>query len=365
MDDTPFPHYGPLDADQVTGRDDETGDLITRLRDRRPVALLGPRRFGKTSLLRHALWRLDEVEPISTVWVDLYGLTSLSDFAVRLDKALVAARGRLREVLDSIAGGLSVHLGVLGVELRRAATAGPDPVAATHDLLDVLVRAGGRERIVLALDEFADVAEVDGLEALLRTHLQHHYRELGLVFAGSRPSMMRALFGDRGRPFFAQADLVELGPLSPAAVTTLVQDGFRRTGRGAGPVAMRAVGFAGGHPQRSMLLADAAWQQTPEGGEATDETWEVALAAVRRSLDTALAALYDELSGAQGPVLRAVARTGSPFAAAEARFHDLSKSSITKARDTLVHDGHLVRAPDGKVRIVDPLFADWLRRTFP
>jgi uncharacterized protein len=364
VEEAPFPHYGPLEAERVTGREAEAADLIGRLRERRPVALVGPRRFGKTSLLRHALWRLDEVEPTTAVWVDLYGVTSSSDFAVRLDQALVAVRGRLREVLDSIAGGLSVQLGVLGVELRRPG-AGRDPVAAVHGLLDVVVRAAARERVVLALDEFADVADVEGLEALLRSHLQHHYRDLGLVFAGSRPSMMRTIFGDRDRPFFAQADLVEVPPLSQASVTALVHDGFSATGRRAGPVAMRVVAVAQGHPQRSMLLADAAWQRTEEGSEASDEVWEAALAAVRKAVAGSLSALYVELPGAQGPVLRAVARAGSPFAAAEARFHDLSNSSITAARDALLRDGHLTRGDDGKVTIVDPLFADWLRRTFP
>jgi uncharacterized protein len=353
-----------LEADRVTGRNDEAADLVRRLRERRPVALVGPRRFGKTSLLRHALWLLDEVEPTSAVWVDLYGVTSMADFAVRLDQALMSVRGRLREALDSIAGGLSVQLGVLNVELRRAG-AGRDPVAAVHGLLDVLVRAGGRERVVVAFDEFADVADVAGLEGLLRTHLQHHYRRVGLIFAGSRPSMMRNIFGDRDRPFFAQADLVEVPPLSQRAVTDLVHDGFGATGRRAGPVAMRVVAFAQGHPQRSMLLADAAWQRTPEGNEATDETWEAALAGVRRAAAGTLAALFAELPGAQGAVLRAVSRTGSPFAAAEARFHDLSNSSITAARDALLRDGHLTRGDDRKVHIVDPLFADWLRGTFP
>lgn len=364
MDETPFPHYGPLEADRVTGRDEEAADLVGRLLERRPVAVVGPRRFGKTSLLRHALWCLDQVEPTSAVWVDLYGVTSAADFAVRLDQALATVRGRLREHLDSIAGGLSVQLGVLNVELRRA-RGGPDPVAAVHGLLDVVVRAAGRERMVLALDEFADIADVDGLEGLLRSHLQDHYRDLGLVFAGSRPSMMRTIFGHRDRPFFAQADLVEVPTLSQAAITALVHDGFTHTGRQAGPVAMRVVAAAGGHPQRAMLLADAAWQRTPEGDEATDEIWEAALAAVRQATANSLSALYDELPAAQGPVLRAVARTGSPFAAAEARFHDLSNSSITAARDALVRDGHLSRSDDGKVNIVDPLFADWLRRTFP
>lgn len=365
MEESPFPHLGPLEPDRVTGRDAEAAELALHLRERRPVALLGPRRFGKTSLVRHVLWRLDEVEPFAAVWADLYGLTSMADFAVRLDAALTAVRGPVREVIDTIAGGLSVRLGVLGVELRQPRRSAPDPVAAVHALLDVLVRAARRHRVVLALDEFADIAAVEGLDALLRTHLQHHYRHLGLVFAGSRPSMMRTLFRDRGRAFFAQADIVELGPLSGEAVAGLVHDGFARTGRRAGPVALRVVGFAAGHPQRTMLLADAAWRLTPEGAEATEETWASAMAGVRRGAGAELGALYEELPGSQGAVLRAVARTGSPFAAAEARFHDLSKSSITAARDALVRDGHLAHGPDGKVSIVDPILADWLLRTFP
>lgn len=364
MEETPFPHYGPLEPSAVSGREEETHDLLLRLREHRPLALLGPRRFGKTSLLRHGLWRLDQVEPHAVVWVDLYGVSSIADFAVRLDAALVAVRGRVRAVIDRVAGGVSVQLGVLGVELRRSGRSGPDPVAAAHSRLEVLVRSAARDRVVLAIDEFSDVAEVDGLEALLRTHLQHHYRDLGLVFAGSRPSMMRTMFADRGRPFFSQADLVELGPLTPAAVTDIVHDGFAATGRAAGPVALRIVAFGEGHPQRSMLLADAAWRRTQPGAEATEEIWSEALATVRAATEQPLAALYDELSPAQGAVLRAVARTGSAYSAAEARFHDLAKSSITGARDALLRDGHLVRT-DGGVAIIDPLFGDWLRRTFP
>lgn len=365
MDESPFPHLGPLEPERVTGRSDEAAELALHLREHRPVALLGPRRFGKTSLVRHVLWRLDEVEPFAAVWADLYGVTSMADFGVRLDSALTAVRGPVREVLDTVAGGMSVRLGVLGVELRHAGRSGPDPVAAVHSLLEVLVRAAQRHRVVLALDEFADIAAVNGLDALLRTQLQHHYRELGLVFAGSRPSMMRALFGERGRAFFAQADLVELGPLGQDAVTAIIHDGFSRTGRRAGPVALRVVGFAGGHPQRTMLLADEAWRRTPEATEATEDTWAAALAAVRISAGAELSALYEELPGSQGAVLRAVARTGSPFAATEIRFHDLSKSSITAARDALVRDGHLAQDDDGKVSIVDPVLADWLQRTFP
>jgi hypothetical protein len=188
---------------------------------------------------------------------------------------------------------------------------------------------------------------------------------MGLVLAGSKPSMMRELFSNRQRPFFSQADIVELGPLAQAAVAEIIHDGFAASDKQAGPVAVRAYALGRGHPQRTMQLADAAWRRTPDKGEADEAIWAGALADVQAVLDNTFTAFYEELPATQGAVLRSVARTGSAFAASEARFHDLSNSSITAARDNLVRDGHLETVQSNKVAITDPLFEDWLRRTFP
>ena len=82
MDRSPFPYQGPLSPDQVTGRDELAADLAQRIMDRRLTALLGPRRYGKTSLLKRVCADLAQVGP-ETVWIDLYELTSISDLADR------------------------------------------------------------------------------------------------------------------------------------------------------------------------------------------------------------------------------------------------------------------------------------------
>lgn len=121
-----------------------------------PVAVVAPRRFGKTSLLRRAVWLLDQVEPTGVIWMDLYGLSSVADFAVRLDQALSSTTGRLREALDRVTGGMSVNLGVASVELRRSAKSAPDPIATVHALLESVARTGQQQRLVLVVDEVAD-----------------------------------------------------------------------------------------------------------------------------------------------------------------------------------------------------------------
>ena len=51
-DRSPFPYHGPLRPEQVTGRESLALDLAQRIADRRLTALVGPRYYGKTSLLK-------------------------------------------------------------------------------------------------------------------------------------------------------------------------------------------------------------------------------------------------------------------------------------------------------------------------
>jgi uncharacterized protein len=361
---SPFPHSGPLEADEVTGRDDEAADLVRLLGGRVPVALVAPRRYGKTSLLRRAVWLLDQVEPTSTIWLDLYGLSSVSDFAVRLDRALSRTTGRFREHLDRIAGGLSLNIGIVSAELRRSARSGPDPTATVHALMDSLGRTTEHHPTVLVIDEVADAVGVGNVLEIARSHLQSVYRDMGLAFAGSKPTMMTRLFADTDQPFYSQARRMELEALPVDAIVEVVHRGFASTGRHAGPVAAAIASFGAGHPQRSMELADGAWWLTEPGTGADQATWEAALEAVRVRSAPALRDFFGVLSGTKQAVLRAVVRTGAPFAASEGRFHDLSNSSITIARDALVDEGHL-RTGGGTTSLVDPLLADWIARELP
>ncbi len=359
---SPFPYQGPLAPEQVSGRDDLARDLAERLMDRRLTALLGPRRYGKTSLLKRVAADLAAVGP-DTVWIDLYELSSMADLAGAVDRGLAGVTGPVRRVLDSVAGTMSLNLGVVGVELSKGHRDRRDPVLTVRSLLQVLVRTAQRQDLIVVFDEFSGIADVKGAAGLLRTELQHHYQELGIVFAGSQPSTMRALFTDQAQPFFAQADLVELGPLADEAVAAIVEEGFSSTGRRTGPVTSHVVAFAEGHPQRAMQLADAVWRRTAEGGRAGNETWEEALGDVRANVDSGSERLFALMPSGHQKTLRAVASGGSIYGTA-ADVVDLAPGTAKAAVDALVGNGYLIRR-DEQLVVVDPLLADWIRRRFP
>ncbi len=362
VDSSPFPYFGPLPPDRVSGRIDLMRDLAERLTERRVTALLGPRRYGKTSVLRRVTSDLAQVGP-ETVWIDLYELNSMADLAGAFDVAMATTTGRIRRVLDSVSTGLTFQLGFLAIELSKSSRDRPDPVLTVRALLRMLVEAARRQPLILVFDEFSGVADVKGAAGLLRTELQHHYSELGIVFAGSQPSTMRALFTDQAQPFFAQADLIEIGPLAFEDIVHIVDDGFAETGRDAGGSSRRIAGFVRGHPQRAMQLADATWRHVEHGTTATNESFELALADVRRSVDSGSERLFAVLPAGHQKTLRVVASGGSIYGTG-ADVLDLAAGTASGASEALIGNGYLHRGGRG-LEVVDPLLADWISRRFP
>lgn len=364
--ESPFPFQGPLPPDVVFGRDDIVADLIERVTTRRVTALLGPRRFGKTSVLRRVGAELEDAGT-TVVHVDLYEVSSPADLAVRLDQGLAATSGPVLDRLHHIISGGEINLGVAKLMFARRAAQQPDPIAVIHHLLDGLIAAARHDPILVVFDEFGGIDRVDGAAGLLRTKLQHHVRDLGLLFAGSQLSLMRAMFTEVARPFYGQAELVDIGPLRPNALRDMIHRGFRITDRDPGGLATPLIEFTGGHPQRSMQLADAAWRHAPASAlvpePAATDLWGRALDDVRRQTDLANETLFSRSQSNDQKLLRLVAN-GEPIFGAVAGVIGLTPGSGQSGRDRLVDVGEIERA-GSRWRVVDPVYADWIRRRFP
>lgn len=358
MEISPFPHQGPLPPDEVRGRDALCDDLVERVTARRVTALLGPRRYGKTSVLGRVGATVAGAGA-SVIWLDLYETRSAADLVVRLDQALSGTGGRMRKRLASIAASSSINLGILKVEFARPPAQRPDADASLHLLLDVLVEAASGEPTVLIVDEFTGITGVPGAAGLLRTKLQHHVREIGVLFAGSQPSAMAAMFTDQAMPFYAQADIVEIAPFTVSELIEIVDEGFERSNRRPGRLGGLIHQATAGHPYRSMQLADAAWRRTTRRGSG-DSAWADALAEVRATTAPGHEVLFSTYAGSEQVVLRAVAGN-RPLFGGTLELFNVSSGAVAAARDRLIADGTLSR----DLQIIDPLMGDWIRHTLP
>lgn len=364
----PFEYVRPLPPEEVRGRDDLCHELLTAVGERRLVALAGPRRYGKTSLLGRVAALADDVGLGDVVRIDCFGVASVGEFAVRLERALADLGGPTRRIARRLLEGTELGLSVapgLGFKARFGRPDAPDAIAVLHELLGTVVAVSERRSgLLLILDEFQDVGRIDGLDAVLRSHLQHA-RQLAVCFAGSRPSLLRALFSDRARPFYGQAQIVEVGRLDRGAAARAIEDGFERTGRDAGDAGELVASLTGGHPQRLMLVAHLLWNCVEPGGTASPEDVGAAVEAARDRTDAEHRAVLEGLDRTHRTTLRAVAAYGAPYARAAERTLGLGQGAARNAVRALEADALIERDASGRWHLVDPLLTDWLARNLP
>ncbi len=364
----PFYYDRPLPPEDAIDRPPERTLLADLADGGQTSRLAAPRRYGKTTLigalaaeLRARRWIVCVSDFSRCRTVDDAGERLYDGWRRGLDRpgtrsAWKRANRELEATIEAAVPGVARAT----VRGKRAAR-GERPLARVHALLALPERlaAAQKRRILVVFDEFQDLLTAgEDLDGLVRSHVQHHVGIASYCYAGSQPSLLRALFEDRRRPLFGQAREVTLAPLTPAAIANWVLERFRAAGRSL-PAASAAALAAGasGHPQRAAMVAHFLWRQ-PRLDEAAVRAAE---AEALRGADGELEQLWSGLTRAQRQVLGAVAE-GRPklLSAASLESMGLVKSTAQHARDALEADGH-IRTDGRSLTLTDPFLARWLR----
>lgn len=362
----PFVHSRPLSPDEAIPRPGVVARLVDLTEGGHNATLHAARRMGKTSVLKQAMHEAEN-RNIAAVIVDFSDVLSLADVAARLDYSFRALRGPLgRFAADHLASvGVTLPFGLGGVSVGRTAQR-LEPEHAVHALLEFPVKLSERagRRVLVCFDEFQALAELRGLDGLVRSHIQHHGAAAGYVFAGSEPSLLRSLFADRSRPLYGQAELVPLERLEHGEAAAHVARRFQMTGRDPGAALTPLVLLSEGHPQRLMLLAHRLWDITAPGEPADPRQLKTAYEATMRGIDAELRILWDALSANERRVLLAMASDLSPQSTGALQLTGLaSPSSAQRSLQSLTNAG-IVEQPGAQQppHITDPLLGHWVRR---
>jgi hypothetical protein len=364
-DVNPFVYSHPVAPDEIIDRDDETTKLLEAAVGGHYVRVYAPRKFGKTTLLRHALARGEREEGLIPILVDLYGVLSFADVAVRVERAYAKQlKGKLRARIEELlqATGLGLSLGALGLSAKLQIDPKVDPLPALHALLDLPLRleGGGGYRGWIVFDEFQDITKVKGLDALLRSHIQFQGEVASYVFSGSEPAMMKELFERRERPLYAQASAFRLGRLRDQDIADYIIRRFHEGDRSVGDALNPLLQAARGHPQRTMLLAHRLWEEVPRGGTATLADWNTAHEKAAAELAPEFDAHWRRFGTNEQKALRAViAGSGSPYRTRTLERLGLSKGTARDAITSLVGTAE-IEVVGRTHMIVDPMFAEWI-----
>ncbi len=361
----PFVFQRPVD--DLIDREKELGRLLDLARGAHFARLSAPRRYGKTTLIRRLRVEAERQLEMTTISVDFSRVLSFGDVAVRIEDAYRRATdGPVRRAVRTLmrSWNLGLSLGAGGIGARLEAEPKTDPLPALHRLLDLpqeTFKRTGR-RVLVAFDEFHEVLRLEGLDGLIRSHIQHHGEAASYLFAGSEPGLMNQLFGERERPLFGQAAPVNLGELPVDALGEYIERRFAETDRNPGEALDALLELVRGHPQRAILMAHYLWEHTSTRTPATLTEWVTALDEVTASLAEGFERFLDVLPGLQVRVLFALALSprGLDAQYTRARFGLPTGGAAGDARDALVRRGEVLAAP---YRITDPLLQYWLAQS--
>lgn len=369
----PF-RFGALALDEAfADRKAELDELQADALAGQDVVILAPRRFGKSSLIWRASQNLIRKRAL-VAHVDLMTTPTLGRFAEKLAQSihedlatpLFRARERLRVFQGlRVSPAVTVNPEDGSLSFSFSAAASPaDLAAATEHLLELPAQiAGDRQRqVVLVLDEFQEVLDIDrGLPRLMRAVFQRQ-PEVAHLYLGSRRHTMERIFNDENEPFWRSAKRMELGVIDPRHFRPFITRRFGETGLQIREEAVDVIlDITRGHPYATQEFCYFLWQQAAGGRVATEQDARAALADVLRSEDSHFTVLWGRATAHQRVLLQALAQEpGHPLASDYRRRHGLpSPASVQRALGSL-EQSELVSRLRGEAWIREPFLAEWV-----
>jgi hypothetical protein len=372
--DNPFVFGEIIDEPNFVDRTTELDQLVRDLADGQKIFLLSPRRFGKSSLVALALFKLKK-RHIHTVSITVSSYSSYAQFLEKFAEKVLRAAGPWDRVKDwvtrfgrSVKPDINYNMttGEVSVSLGKGPGFDPIPIAPEVFAMPGELTKNAGFRMAICLDEFQQISEFNGgsVENAIRNEVQEQ-RDVGYVFAGSQPSLMKEMLS-ANRPFHRAGPLMFLDKIPAADWKDFITRQFRSRGRTLDDKGLETLlQIADLIPYDVQRIAHELWDYA----ELKDKH-ELHASDVNSVTDSLVAGqstyyelLWEQLSVRQRATLQALAEQGPGAMYSQAvltEFRLGPASTVQKALHSLDSRDILDRYKDTYF-FLDPLFPRWIR----
>ena len=373
--ENPFIFGEIIEEPNFVNRKTELDQLVRDLADGQKIFLLSPRRFGKSSLVALALLKLKK-RHIRTVSLTVSSYANYAQFLEKFAEKVLRAAGPWDRVKDwvtrfgrSVKPDISYNMtnGEVSLSLGKGAGFDPAPMAPEVFAMPGELARNAGFRMAICLDEFQQISQFDGgsVENAIRNQVQQQ-REIGYVFAGSQPSLMKEMLSAR-RPFHKAGPQMFLDKIPAGDWKEFIARQFRKRGRKLDARAMDAILTAADLiPYDVQRIAHELWDYAELRDKRDLDAADVhaVIDALVGSQSTYYELLWEQLSAGQRAVLQAFAQRGPAEIYAHAirgEFRLGPASTVQKALQSLDSKDILDRYQDAYF-FLDPLFPYWIRK---
>jgi len=191
----------------------------TYLEQNQSFMIKAPRRFGKTSIIKHLLEGKKEF-----IYIDVKRVSSLKSLANNIinsayklssiDNFILKAKESLFDLIKSIQRVKIDDIGEITIKLLEKQDL--DEIEYFLHSLDIVEKIAIKKdiNVKLVFDEFQDILLLANKDILdkARSVMQHH-NNITYIFLGSIESIMSKIFENKSSPFFHFATILDLPPL--------------------------------------------------------------------------------------------------------------------------------------------------------
>lgn len=370
----PFITTGYVSSDYFCDREKETADILQLLQNGNHIAIISPRRYGKTDLIRHCFSQKEISENYYTFIIDIYSTKSFSDMVNQLGKTILnTLRSRGEKAWNSF---LSFLLSIRG-GITYDACGNPTwslsvgDIDSPHTTLDEIFRylQNADKPCLVAIDEFQQVTKYndDSIEAALRTHIQCT-SNAHFLFCGSQQHLMGTIFTSSGRPFYQSVTLYSLQRISLDKYKAFCLHHFHTAGKELQDGVVETVYEQfDGVTYYLQRIMNELYSITPAQNTCLCSDVETAVRTIIANASTIYEDLLYQLPAKQLSILNAIAKDGKVkniTSGAFAKKHSLLSPSSVKSAIPALLDKGLITYELGYYKLHDKFLEIWIRERF-
>lgn len=366
----PFITSGYHSEKYFCNRKAETEFLVRQILNGNNVALISPRRLGKTGLIQHC-FQQESLQGCYTFLIDIYATKNLQEFVFEFGKnvlnSLKPKGKKIWEVflasISSLRTGITFdEVGLPSWNLELGDIKNP---SVTLDEIFYYLNHADKPCIV-AIDEFQTVSKYPekNIEAALRTHIQH-CTNAHFIYSGSQRHMMGEIFTSPSRPFYQSTTILDLKPIDLDSYKSFIIRHFEENKKSIEEDVIDEVyRMFNGTTWYIQFVMNFLFSGTLPGETCTVDNIQSALNEILSQMSFTYSSLLYQLPPKQKEVLIAICKERKAVEITSSKFlntYKLTASSVQGAIKGLL-DKDFITVELGVYSVYDRFFDIWLRR---
>ena len=358
----------PVKGEQLIGRENKINELLQLLLHGQNIAIIAPRRFGKTSLILELLDRLEKLK-YYTAFIDIFSTPDLHFLNQKiienvlknnkLDFAFRRIKTNFSEVLKNIKLRQVIEDFEFILQLSEKSTDNWELISKSIDFIDEYPEQK-KKHIICAFDEFGDIKKLDGDEIvkLIRSKIQMHDNAT-YIFSGSYESVMNSLFVKKNSPFYRMVRIINLDYINKNDFYIYIKNSLERNKINTTDQFINSIlTFTKGHPYYTQLILQQIIIRNSIDKNAQNLIFEEILDDILQIERNYLEKIWEELSRKRDQVQVIMAIIN--YKKLLYSVIDTKKINVSRTLKILIGKG-IVYRENNLYYLTDPLFELWIK----